>query len=800
MKQASTQSNGAITNGHTNIKIVQNIRLICLDSNVDVSSAGYLDIITQLRCIVNDINVFTDHEECVEFIRTINDNKICMITSGSFAQHIVPYIHNMSQVDSILITSDSRKNHEKWTKQWSKIRGIYTDMSTICEALKQASKQCEQNAISISLMATNDNSSSKNLDPAFLCTNIMREILLTTKFDQQNFKKFIDYCRGVFESNKNELANISEFERNYRNKTPIWWYARENFLYPMINRALRTMDVDLINKMSFFIADLHRHIDKLHSEQFSNPQATKTFTVYRGQGLSNIAFEQMKKTKGGLISFNNFLCTTKDRNVSLPFAYNALADPDSVGILFVITVEPSKSTSPFASINGVSYSKEKDEVLFSMHTSFRIHGIKPMNENQRLFQIGLIFTGENDKDHHLLTDCIREETLPYAEGWYRLGCVLLKLGQSRKAQYVYEILLEQATDENEKAYIYHRLGWIKYDQEQYNEALTFYEKALAIYQKSLPPNHINFVNIYNTIGLVYKTLTKYPKALTYYEKVLDIQEQSLPSNQLDLIASYSTIANMYYILNEYLKALFYYEKALDIQQQLLPPNHPDLAVTYNSIGEAYRSMGVYSKALLFHENTLRIRQQLLPSNHPDLAFAYNNIGNIYYNMDEYMKALSNYEKSLAIREQSLPPNHPDLAASYNNIGIVYRSIGEYSKALLSHKIAVEIREQSLPSNHPDLAASYTNIGKVYHNMGEYKDALLSHGKALEIQLQTLSLNHPDLAVSYCHGSNVYSSMGNYSKAIAFCERAVNIAQQSLPADHPHLQWYKNTLSSLKQKL
>jgi hypothetical protein len=71
--------------------------------------------------------------------------------------------------------------------------------------------------------------------------------------------------------------------------------------------------------MGFFIADLHRHIVELHAEQFGNQYSPASFTVYRGQGLSKTDFEQMLKTKGGLMSFNNFLSTSKQREVSLAF-------------------------------------------------------------------------------------------------------------------------------------------------------------------------------------------------------------------------------------------------------------------------------------------------------------------------------------------------------------------------------------------------------------------------------------------------------------------------------------------------
>ena len=98
------------------------------------------------------------------------------------------------------------------------------------------------------------------------------------------------------------------------------------------------------------------------------------------------------------------------------FRSKALNDPDSVGILFAMTIDPSKSTTPFASISSVSYFKGENEVLFSMHTVFRIRDIKPMSENPRLFQVDLTLTSDNDKDLSILTDFIRQDTHPEQEG------------------------------------------------------------------------------------------------------------------------------------------------------------------------------------------------------------------------------------------------------------------------------------------------------------------------------------------------------------------------------------------------
>jgi len=345
--------------------------------------------------------------------------------------------------------------------------------------------------------------------------------------------------------------------------------------------------------------------------------------------MSKTNFDQMTKTIGGLLAFNNFLSTSKDSNVSLDFARRALPNSDMVGILFVMTIDPAKSTAPFASIDNVSYYQDaENEVLFSMHTVFRIGEIKPMGEDHRLFEVDLTLTSDNDPDLRLLTDRIREETYPQDKGWQRLGLLLNKMGQSEKAQQVFELMLEQTTDESEKARIYHLLGWAKDNQGEYEDAIKFYDKALEICKKTHSSTGPNLASCYNNIGSVYFNRKEYEKSLSSHEKALEIRQQSLSSSHPDLAASYNNIGVVYRNMNDHLKAISYYEKALEIKRKSLPPNHPDLSSSYNNMGVVYENMGDYPKARSFFEQAVTIGQHSLPSNHPDLQDYRNSLDRV----------------------------------------------------------------------------------------------------------------------------------------------------------------------------
>ncbi|CAF3650270.1 unnamed protein product [Rotaria sp. Silwood1] len=782
-------------------RMAENYLVIWVDANINMENEDFQHTLSQLRGVVNEVKICITSEEC---IRLLNDNKeetSFVISSGKLGQVLVPNIHGMRNLDTIYIFCRNKKLHREWAQHWTKIKGVHKTIKSICKALQIAVKQCNQNNTVVSIICADADGSSESLnqlEPSFMYTQIFKEILLDMNHGQQAMKDLVKFCQEQYEGNKNELKLIDEFQRTYHATFAIWWYTRECFTYKMLNRALRTLDGDIIIRMGFYLCDVHRQIEDLHKIQVRQYNG-KAFLVYRGQGLLTADFEKITKTKGGLISFNNFLSTSKHRDVSFKFAKDALGTTDTIGVLFQMTIDPTESSTPFASIREVSYYQKEEEILFSMHTVFRIGEVRKIDKKSSLYEVDLKLTADDDQQLRRLTKRIAEEI--NGTGWYGMGQLLLKIGQFAKAEELYTTLLEQALNDSEKAYIYHELGRVKWQQGQYEKEIAFYEKYLEIYRKTLPEDHASLANTYNNIGLAYNNMGDYPKALEFYEKTIKIKEKVLSPNDPDLAALYNNIGIAYNNMGEYPKALEFFEKAHKIFEKALPSNHPDSASSYSCIGGVYNIMGDYSKALEFNEKALIIREKALPPNHPDLATSCNNIGGVYYNMGDYSKALEFYEKALKIREKALPPNHPDLANSYNNIGLVYNNMGDYSKALDFYEKAHQIKEKALPSNHPDLANSYNNIGLAYSNMGDYSKALDFYEKAHKIKEKALPPNHPDLATSYNNIGGVYNDMGDYSKALEYFKKDLEITKQALPPNHPDLaypfKWFGMIYRSMK---
>jgi hypothetical protein len=387
--------------------MVQNFHLVWLDESIDETNDDCRNSITKLRQVVNTVNTFVDVDECINFINGIKQERAFMISSGALGQTTVPMVHDKPQVNTIYIFCGNKGHHEKWAKEWPKVAGVYTDITPICEALKQAAQDCDHNSVSITFATKTDGATDPNrdtLDSSFMYTQILKEILLTIDFDESHIKEFLTYCREQFAGNDVELNNVDMIEKEYRRYQPIWWYTYECFLYSMLNRALRLMEVDLITTMGFFVRDLHEHIVALHSEQYGEQSHSNSFIVHRGQGLSQADFDQLQTTQSGLLAFNNFLSTSLDRDVSLNFARRMVNTSDKVGVLFIMKINPSISATPFANVRNASYFQGEEEILFSMHSVFRIGQVKQIEKNNnRLWQVELTLTGDHDPQLQELT-------------------------------------------------------------------------------------------------------------------------------------------------------------------------------------------------------------------------------------------------------------------------------------------------------------------------------------------------------------------------------------------------------------
>lgn len=702
-------------------RIVENFMIIWLNSNIKDFNENS---IIQLRSIVNSISTFNDLNQCIECIVRPRPEKLFVIVSNNLGPSLLPHIHTVDQVQSVYILCDEKSSSDsRWTNNWKKVKEIFTHIKDVCDALKCDIQQYENDLTSISIVPSTNitHNVTDELDPSFMYSQILKEILLDMETDITKAKnEFVKFCREQYVGNKLELEVIDEFEQYYpyqksiedfqQVSSPIWWYTRDCFIYSMLNKALRTQDIEIIIKMGFFMRDMHHQIVHLRSlSTMKDP-----FIVYRGQGMLSVEFEKMANNYGGLLSFNSFLSTSLDRNIALFFANKTQRNPDVIAILFQMTIDPSSLCAQLG--EDISYfNGGEQEILFPMHTIFRIGETEQIENN--LWKIELKITKDNDDQLNTLTDQMRQD-IGAGPGWDRMAALLVKMGEFDKAEDIYKTLLSLTSGGNQKmlAHLNNQFGYIANQKGDRQTAMMYYTKALEIQREYLSPNDLDLATTYTNIGSVHDSEFQHSTALSFYKKALEIKQKSLPYDSPSLGITYNNIGLAYDSLGDYPTAAFYCQKTLDIQLKSLPSNHPSLATTYNNIGKVHRSMEDYPTALSFYQKACEIFQKSLPPNHPFLATAYNNIGFVHDSMKDYSTALTFYQNTLDIQEKSLPSNHPSLGTTYNNIASVHKSMAHYTIARSFYQKALDIAQHSFSPNQQEIQDLLTAIAQMRNKL------------------------------------------------------------------------------------
>ena len=421
------------------------------------------------------------------------------------------------------------------------------------------------------------------------------------------------------------------------------------------------------------------------------------------------AFDRLRQNQGGLISFNNFLSTSTSKEVSLRFVGKALRKPEKVGVLFEMIIDPSISSIPFASLDQLSYFEESEkEILFSMHTVFRIGEIRAEDKLSapRLWLVQLISTNADDEQLHQLTEYLRLELASTfilsrqttTDSRWRLAKLLINMGEYDKARFLWDIILEEATREND----------IELVEATHFELAEFF----MIYQNDRSQAKLHLKKIYS-LGS-WDDRAHFGPATDEMMKI-NLAIGSLFSREdLDDDEFYSIIADL---LSELIT--LYLDHPL---QPLGPLDYQLISDRYNFISWVRSRQGNLPEAWMNLERSLELLREYLPPTHPRLALTYYRMGTLHSDMNNPFCALDCLKKALDIQEKALQPHHPHLAESHFQLSNIFERLQQIDDAFEHAKIAVEIgRLAFLPLRQPPMKQyrkHYHRIRRILHSANE----------------------------------------------------------------------------------
>jgi len=219
----------------------------------------------------------------------------------------------------------------------------------------------------------------------------------------------------------------------------------------------------------------------------------------------------------------------------------------------------------------------------------------------------------------------------------------------------------------------------------------------------------HYAHLCTCIGNIMEKNDENEEALALYTKALKVQQNLFGNNHEETAVSFNNIGSSYGNLNQLDKAIENYKISLAIKEKVLNENHPSCARTINNIGALLFKQGDYKSALEHHLRALEIRKIALFENHIHMAQSYNNIGLCYKRLGDNEEALVKFQKALEINIESQGEGHPDTAATFNNIAGCLETKGDPYGAIAEYKKALAIHKSLFGEDHPRTKAIEQNI-------------------------------------------------------------------------------------------
>ena len=189
---------------------------------------------------------------------------------------------------------------------------------------------------------------------------------------------------------------------------------------------------------------------------------------------------------------------------------------------------------------------------------------------------------------------------------------------------------------------YGSIGVVFSEQSNYSKALTYYRKAIQLYESI--QNNKNTGRLYNNIGIVYLSQAKEDKALIYFLKCLNFQKK-LKDPTMGI--TITNIGNIYNHKKQFKKAHYYYNQAFYLFKKY--PNPRGLGELYNNLGLFNKSQNRIEAAKINFEKAVSVFTSI--DDKFGISDTYYYLGEIFIEAKDYPSAISFMNKSLNLSKE-----------------------------------------------------------------------------------------------------------------------------------------------------
>ena len=335
-----------------------------------------------------------------------------------------------------------------------------------------------------------------------------------------------------------------------------------------------------------------------------------------------------------------------------------------------------------------------------------------------------------------------------------------------------------------EAQIRQTLGFAYWSIGAYELSASHYDRAIAVCQVHLGPEHPTTLSWKENLGWVYLYQGRLHEAEQLFQKTLDGMRHVLGEEHMQTGHSMWSLGSLYYRQGRYQEAEQLLEKALEISIRQKGKEDGRTIETKSMLVWVYIPQGRYKEAEQLASNALAINRRLRGEKDFWTLTLKFQIMAIYWYLGRYEQAEQVGLEALEGMRNLFGEENADTLCLTACMGILYISQGRYEEAESLLNKTLTMARRVLGNTHAKTAFALYGLGSVYLSQEQYDRAEQLLSKALEISRSILGQEHPDTLRNVNSLGVLYTKQKHYDKAERSFVEALRGKKIKLGDDHP----------------
>jgi tetratricopeptide (TPR) repeat protein len=229
-------------------------------------------------------------------------------------------------------------------------------------------------------------------------------------------------------------------------------------------------------------------------------------------------------------------------------------------------------------------------------------------------------------------------------------------------------------------------------------------------------------DLVHALGETYRSIDQYDRAIPFFERAVALKRSVSGNNSDNVLVSLNKLSQSQAEAGDMDAAIETQKEVVAISEKLLGKENARYSAWLSNLGNMYADVGDLASAERLLRESLEIDRRVLGSEHEDMAISINNLATILVDDGKCEDAIPLHRESIAMRRRYFGEPSAELAIALGNYARALDCTGRYAEAETAADSALAMSITVFGPDHQRTATARMRLAEVLLHTGRAGDA------------------------------------------------------------------------------